>query len=122
MPELESVEIGPTGRYYGGSPEVTPASSSVTYTDINKIVFANTGSCTVRYQLSKDGSTYKYWNGSAWATASGVSQANDSSTISSNIGTFTSQVGTGTLYWKVFLTSDTSQSCDLDTISVTVPD
>lgn len=122
MPELESVEIGPTGRYYGGSPEVTPASSSVTYNDINKIVFANTGSCTVKYQLSKDGSTYKYWNGSAWATASGLAQANDSSTISSNIGTFTSQVGTGILYWKAFLSSDTSQSCDLDTISVTVPD
>lgn len=122
MPELESVEIGPTGRYYGGSPDITPATSSVTYTNINNIVFTNSGTCTITYQISKDNSAFKYWDGSAWAAASGVAQSSSAADISSNIGTFTAQAGAGTLYWKAFLTSDTSQDCHLENISVTVPD
>ncbi|MCK5882449.1 MAG: LamG domain-containing protein, partial [Bacteriovoracaceae bacterium] len=121
LPVLESVEIGQTGRYYGGSPDITPSSSAVTYTDIHEIVFTNSGTCTVTYQISKDNSAFMYWNGAAWAAASGVAQSSSAANISSNIGTFTAQAGAGTLYWKAFLTSDTTQDCHLENISVTVP-
>jgi hypothetical protein len=44
---------------------------------------------TITYRLSDDGgSVWKYWDGAAWTTSSGFSQANSASVIDTNIGTF----------------------------------
>jgi hypothetical protein len=122
LPELTSVEVGPTGRYYGGSPVIKP-NSGLTYSDLKEITFTESGSCSLTYQLSPDGSTYYYHNGTAWisASAESVSESTSSTNIQSNITSFKGSAGAGSLYFKAFMTSDTSQSCSLDDISIKVP-
>lgn len=63
------------------------------------------GSDAVQYQLSDDnGSTFKYWSGAAWVTASGYAQSNSGSDVNTNIGTF--PITASGIKVKVFLHSD----------------
>lgn len=57
----------------------------------------------ITFRLSDNGgTTWKYWNGSAWAVSSGYAQANPVATVSTNIPTF--PVTTGGITWQaVFL-------------------
>lgn len=118
LPELTSVEIGPTDRYYGGSPVVSPT-TPISYNSLKAINFTESGNCSISYQLSGDGSTYYYHNGSAWVTAGSedVSLSTSGNWIGSNITSF--PISSGNLYFKAFMTSDTSQACTLDQISTT---
>jgi len=119
-PELTSVSAGP-GRYDATSPTVIPingpsyqilSSFTVTYG-------ANGCSGTPKFQLSGDKSTWYYYSGGAWTAASNdVSQANDAATISSKIYALPSTLGTGTLYVKAFLPSDTTTACEIDAITL----
>lgn len=61
----------------------------------------------LKYQISSDdGSTWYWWNGSAWAaTSQGYITSNTASEINSNIDSFYEQVGGGTLKFKAFLHS-----------------
>ncbi len=78
---------------------------------------ASTGGGAIYYQLSNDdGSTWEYWNGSAWATA-GTSSYNPASIINTNINTF--PTSTGKLLFKAFLSSNGSQLVSLDNVSTT---
>jgi len=78
---------------------------------------ATTNGGSISYQLSNDdGSTWQYWNGSAWSTA-GVGNYNPATTINSNIATF--NTSTGKLMFKAFLTSNGSQLVQLDNIKIT---
>lgn len=77
----------------------------------------STGS--VYYQFSIDNSTWNYWNGSTWATATdSVSQTNTSSTVNSHLPLFQTQIGTGTLYTRVIFVSDGTQPTGLDALRV----
>lgn len=122
LPEVTSIEVGPTGRYYGGSPVVS-SKTPISYTDLESMTFSEGGSCSITYQLSPNGSTYYYWSGSAWIAATGenISESASGSDIKTNITSFKSTVGIGSLYFKAFMTSNTSQSCTLDEISLTKP-
>ncbi len=120
LPELTSVEVGPTGRYYGGSPVIS-SNSPLSFDNIQSMSFTEGGSCSTTYQLSPDGSTYYYFDGTNWAAAGSetVGLSSSSSQITSNISSFAGSAGTGNLYFKAFLTSDTSQACTIDNISLT---
>jgi hypothetical protein len=122
MPDLTSVEVGPSGRYYGGSP-VIASNKSFSYSAIDSLVFSKSGSCSINFQLSPDGSTYYFWNGSTWTTASGenLAESASSTNTSNNISSFAATAGTGDLYFKAFMTSDTTQDCLLDNIAVEIP-
>ena len=72
----------------------------------------------VQYILSSDnGSTWKYWTGSAWAVSNGTySQSNPASIINTNISTLASS---GTLKFKAFLHSnDGNNTPYLDNINI----
>lgn len=72
---------------------------------------------TITYRLSNDGgSTWKYWNGSAWATSSSLSNANSYSDIDNNIATF--PVTSGGFKWQAILTGDGTQKVQLDLVSL----
>ncbi len=120
LPELTSVEVGPTGRYYGGSPVIS-SNSPLSFDNIQSMSFTEGGSCSATYQLSPDGSTYYYFDGTNWVTAGSetVGLSSSSSQITSNISSFTGTAGAGNLYFKAFLNSDTSQACTIDSISLT---
>lgn len=72
----------------------------------------------VQYQLSADGITWKYWNGSAWTTASTIAgQTNSASTVNDHLPLFSQQVGGGDLYVRILLTSDGTQPVGLDALT-----
>ena len=123
LPELKSLEIGPTQRYFGGTYVLRPK-SPIYYSDIKEIHFSNSKNCSLTYQLSPDELTYYYHNGSSWISASSEDETESTSgaNISSNITSFKSKVGSGLLYIKVFIASENFQSCSLEDISVVVSD
>ena len=77
---------------------------------------ATTNGGSISYQLSNnDGTTWQFWNGSAWATA-GAENYNSASVVNTNINTFATS--TGKLMYKAFLTSNGTQLVQLDNIQV----
>ncbi len=72
----------------------------------------------VNYRLSDDeGVTWKYWNGSTWTVSSGLTQANNTATINSHIGTF--PVGFSGIKWQGVLKGDGSQRVTLNSVTLT---
>jgi hypothetical protein len=66
-----------------------------------------------------------WWDSSAnsgaggWVIADGtLTQTNSAATINSNMGAFSTQVGTGTVYVKAFLKSSGSSTCELSDIEL----
>lgn len=71
----------------------------------------------IEYRLSDDGgTTWKYWNGSAWAVSSGTSQANDAATIDTNIGTF--PVTEDGILWQAVLFGDGNELVTLNSVTL----
>ena len=87
------------------SPTVTLASDPRTFTTLSG--FTETVESDhlgdVKYQLSLDGSTWYWYNGTSWVLASSFSESNFAKSINTNISVFPTQVGTGSLYFKAFL-------------------
>ena len=68
-------------------------------------------------QVSRNGSTYYYWTGAAWAASDGTyAQSSTAAATSSNANTFPSGGG-GSLYWKALLKSNGLQPCEIDDLS-----
>lgn len=60
---------------------------------------------TIGYRLSDNaGSTWKYWNGSAWATSSALTDINDAATLSAHMNTF--PVNAGGILWQGVMYGD----------------
>lgn len=116
LPDLTSMEVGPTGRYYAGKPTVQN-NIGLSYSSLLSFLKSDTNACT-KFQLSSDGVNWRYWNGSAWAAATTDAQTNFSSDFTGgNLGAF----GSGSFYFKAFLNTNAnfSQSCDLSSVGVT---
>ncbi len=118
-PELKSLVIGPT-HYPENNPTVQN-NAGQTYALLNSFVetlgAGNAGS--VKYQISKDGTNWYYWNGSNWVAASGYSQTNTVAEVNTNCGQFDDDVGAGDFYFKAFLHSDAAaQQVELDQVDL----
>lgn len=76
----------------------------------------------ITYRLSDNGgTTWKYWDGGAWAVSSGYAQANNEATISANLLSF--PVTTGGFLWQAILDGDGNELVTLDTVDlVATPD
>jgi hypothetical protein len=120
IPEVTSIAVGPSNRYYGGSPAVVN-NTPLSYSQLKSITRSDSGSCTT-YQISSDnGSTWKWWNGSAWtSTSGGVSTSNYLSDLTSE---HLQDLSSGSFKFKAFLNTNTSgdfsQSCDLSSVGIT---
>jgi hypothetical protein len=75
---------------------------------------------TVKYQVSTDdGTTWKYWDGSAWTVTTqidGTETSNDSD-INANVRTL--DTDGGNFKWIAYLESDGNQKVELDKIEIT---
>lgn len=70
----------------------------------------------IYYQLSDDnGTTWYYWNNTAWAVA-GVTNYNNASTINTNISSF--PVVNNRLMWRAYLESNGTQLVSLDDVNI----
>ena len=70
---------------------------------------------TLAYQLSDNGTDWKYWNGSIWAAVVGDNY-NSASVVSANIASF--PTSEKKLMFKAILISDGEQKVELDTITI----
>lgn len=115
MPELTSIEVGPAGRYYGGQPTIQNA-AGISHQGLTAFFKSDTNACS-KFQLSNDGTNWKYWNGTGWAAATNASQTNFSSDFTAaNLAA----LGAGSFFFKAFLNTNgtLSQSCELNTVGI----
>ncbi|RYZ74391.1 MAG: hypothetical protein EOP09_00490, partial [Proteobacteria bacterium] len=119
-PELRTVTVaGPADLYLTSAPSVTYKVAIPFYTLSGS--FTESASCTagVKYALSIDNSTWKWWDGSAWSTSdSTAAKANTLTQLNANVASFATSVGRTSLYVKALLQSNGSQSCSLDAFGV----
>lgn len=124
-PELKSVTIGPDHYTTTVQTITSKASIGSTYYQLDANGFstpAPVGTCSevALYTVSKDGTLFYYWNGSAWTLSSNTyATASTAAQITSNISTFPTAVGTGTLQVKTFLKSTGLSPCEVDTLQFT---
>ncbi len=71
----------------------------------------------ITYRLSDNGgSTWKYWNSSAWVASSGFGEANPVATVNTNIPTF--PVSTGGLVWQAILLGNGDEVVKLNSVDL----
>jgi Tfp pilus assembly protein PilV len=118
-----TVQTGPFGLNYPTTkPTVTPVVEYDPATIGRWQAFSETATKTrdaeIYYQLSDDnGATWKWWNGSAWATVSSATDYNTATTINTNITTFSTTAGK--LNWQAFFVSNGSDPAVLDSVTLT---
>ncbi|MCA9390019.1 LamG domain-containing protein, partial [candidate division WWE3 bacterium] len=125
---LDEIRVSTTARssfvtspYASSAQTVRPATSVFTediknWEDFNETNTAGLG--TITYRLSaNNGSTWQYWNGSSWTTSSSTAQANDATTMTNNIDTFT--VGSNGIMWQAILVGNGNEAVTLDQVEIT---
>lgn len=76
------------------------------------------GGGSVKYRLSTDGgTTWLYWNGSAWATSASYAQANDTATITANMSTL--PVTFDGMKWQAILQGNGVQQVTVNSVADT---
>jgi hypothetical protein len=99
-PRLKSVRITPD-LYDPGYPTVTN-NTGLVYRGLTSFSAVTGGTGAVRFQIS-NGTSWYYWNGSAWAIATlGYSHASTKQEVADHIATFASAAGSGTISFKAF--------------------
>ncbi|MFA7133059.1 MAG: fibrinogen-like YCDxxxxGGGW domain-containing protein, partial [Bacteroidales bacterium] len=74
---------------------------------------------TVTYQLSNNGSSFYYFNGTNWVSVEGYDTSNTADIVNTNIAQFVTDVGVGDFYFKAFLHSEEGlQKVELDSVSI----
>lgn len=111
-----------SGRYSTDSPYVTISTPQTFVTTIDSFTETpavdNEG--TVSYQVSPDnGTTWNYWNGTAWTTTTqtGGTETSPASDINANIATL--DTDGGNFLWRAYLVSNGTQKVELDQIDST---
>ena len=122
-PELKSVTVDPV--HYDSSGASVIGKNGVAYSSLLNFVESLGTSCVsgVGYNLGVGANyfsaTWYYWNGSAWAAANGAAtQSNTSAVIATNVSSFGTQLGKGTVYFKAFLKSSGTSKCELDQLEL----
>lgn len=83
--------------------------------------YASTSEGTyIVYQISNNGSSWYYWDGNHWVSAADSSDSNIATDINDHISSFDTDVGTGTFYFKAFLTGATTLTYPPDVVDNTV--
>ena len=113
MPSVSSIEVGPTGRYFAGSPSIVNNIPAI-FSSLFAFSETTLGTCTPTYQVSNDNLTFYYWNGANWAPGASAAQSSNAADVNANISSFVADVASGNLYWRTYLNSDGSQACEID--------
>jgi hypothetical protein len=120
MPELKSVTVDPI--HFEASSPVIYANNGVELSEINTFTESlGAAGCVggIGYNLSLDKINWKYWNGANWVTANDtVLESNTEAEIIAQMGSFTSEVGRGTVYVKAYLKSSGTAACELENIHI----
>lgn len=106
--------------YPNGSPDIFPMNSYSlpgieNWSGFTETAVKNGGE--IYYQLSSDdGTTWQYWSGSAWVTATSISESNTATVINSNISSFPAL--SDQIKFRAYLASNGSQLVQLDDVKI----
>jgi hypothetical protein len=117
-PDLTEVQVGPT---VAATQPTIVNRTTVSY--FSFATFAETlgaHSCTgAKYQVSKDGTTWYYYN-AGWVTATPASslyaEASTAAVLQANSATF--PFSSGTFYFRAFLNSNGAQPCEINQLEM----
>ena len=74
---------------------------------------------TTTYQLSNNGSSFYYFNGTNWVSGEGSENSNGADVVNTNLAQFIQDVGVGDFYFKAFLNSNEGlEQVELDSVSI----
>ena len=114
VPTLDSIGFSPTS-YQSGPYSITSSTAVTIDGEIETVSDTISSGCTVKYQFSKDGTNFSYYN-SGWTSATdNSSEANTAADISSVLKDF---ISSGPLYFRAYLESDGSQACELEELKI----
>ncbi len=109
----------PPGTYSTGRPSIT-AKQGTSYTSLDgfseKLGDGSGGIAT--YQLSADGTSWYYHDGTKWQKATTKFQANTAAEVNSRVDKFPQDVGPGRLFIKIFLVSKGEEKVRLSSVTV----
>ena len=71
---------------------------------------------TLHFQLSTDGTHWKYWDGNTWTNAQTNNDTNTEAEVNAHISSF--PTNTNSIYVKTFLTGDGTQRTEIDEINI----
>ncbi|MDE2001437.1 MAG: hypothetical protein KGI60_02635 [Patescibacteria group bacterium] len=112
--------IKSTTTYPTDSPTINPTTSFADPNITGWVSFTETATKNggeIYYQLSdNDGSTWQFWNGTAWTTAVLATDYNTAAAVNTNIGAFSSV--NKRIMFKAFLVSSGTQFIQLDNIAI----
>ncbi len=115
-PQLQTANAKPD-VYDSGYPTVTNVS---TFSFLTLTSFNATESGTVRYQISRNGTDWYYYN-SGWVAATlGYTHTNTKDDINTNISTFPTEIGTGNFYVRAFYDAGTGATAPASLTSISV--
>mgnify|MGYP003684186557 CR=1 FL=1 len=117
LPSVTAINFETANDYYDISPSVTSTTPITISKEITKVEETVSGGCSVKYQFSSDGTNFSYYNSGSWTSATDTeSQANTVGQISSTLKDF---INSGSLYVRAYLTSNGTQSCELQNLTIT---
>ncbi|MFH1286557.1 MAG: LamG domain-containing protein [Candidatus Magasanikbacteria bacterium] len=117
-PELKSISVSPSHFYAGGVSISNVVGQAYTTLDDFTETLGSGNQGNVFYQLSKNGTDFYFNTSSVWTLTTSTPDRNPASVIATNISTFNNVIGSSTLFFKAFLTSNGSEEVQLDTISL----
>ena len=117
--------VGAIAVYASSNPVIQPVNGTFYYekslVQMQDILLAPYGT-TVRYQVSPNGYTWHWWNGTAWADVTGgYSQTNTSAEINAHLTEFQDIYPQGNFYFRAYLHSEPSsfRTPSIESVGVT---
>jgi len=121
-PGLQLVRLLPSA-YSALAPVITQSLGTAFQTLAGFVqTMGNGNEGSVEYQVTNNGTTWYYWNGTTWTPETGAgypAQTNTAAEMHSGLPFFPLQVGTGTLQFRAFLLSNGGQYTTLDNVQLT---
>lgn len=115
VPSVSAVQFLPSSIYYGGAPSIRSVVPLEITGSVSSLKETTSAGCDIKYQFSKDGSNFFYYD-SIWKSASdNASEANSASQISSKLNDFAEA---GELYFRAYLGTTGSNGCELKGLTV----
>lgn len=108
-PELASVAITPL-HYTASRPSITSL-DGIGFATLRGFTetLGGQNAGTLTYQLSRDATTWYWFDGGSWTPASSSTEANPASVIDLEAASFHEDVGSGTLYFRAFFYGDAAE-------------
>ena len=116
VPSIKSLKYITENTYYNSSPSIVSNISIKISKEVSSFSEVVSDGCSAKYQFSKDGTNFSYYNLGEWISAiDSKDQANAANEISQKLKDY---ISTGDLYVRAYLISDGSSGCKISELKI----